>query len=464
MFKSRLAPPLVAAAFAVTALSAAVVNTESFKIQPPDLPPDYVFGGALGLDGDIAVVGGYNQNEFDGDPGSAYVFVRQADGQWTQEARLQPDDGEAFDSFGNSVGVWGDVIIVGASHDDDAANNAGAVYVFERQGNGAWSQHQKLTVSGTFVPLNFGNWADLQGDVAIIGTASNAAFVFEADTTGHWTQQEMLTGDGGDAFGRAIALHGSWAIIGAWGDDQMAIGAGAAHVFRRTASGTWIWEAKLVADDGEALDRFGYSVALKDSLALVGVPYEYDNENGYKAGSVYVFARAATGQWTQMAKLLASDGRANNRFGHSVGIVGDRLVVGAPNAGQSYEGAVYVFAPNQDGAGWNEQAKVTTSDGPAGVGFGRDMTTSDWRVVVADASIDDEASGRGAVYVFDLDDLRAPCPEDVAGGDGVVDQQDLVALLGSWGPCPGCPADVTGDGQVGVPDLLMVLAAWGLCG
>jgi hypothetical protein len=61
-----------------------------------------------------------------------------------------------------------------------------------------------------------------------------------------------------------------------------------------------------------------------------------------------------------------------------------------------------------------------------------------------------------------VEPLSAPCPADI-NGDGTVDVLDFLAVLASWGPCPGCPADINGDGTVDVVDFLQLLEAWGPC-
>ena len=57
------------------------------------------------------------------------------------------------------------------------------------------------------------------------------------------------------------------------------------------------------------------------------------------------------------------------------------------------------------------------------------------------------------------------CPADIApaGGDGTVNVSDLIAVISSWGPCTGCPADIDNNGSVNVADLLAVINAWGPC-
>ena len=54
-------------------------------------------------------------------------------------------------------------------------------------------------------------------------------------------------------------------------------------------------------------------------------------------------------------------------------------------------------------------------------------------------------------------------PQLSGRGDGSVDVSDLLVLLGMWGPCPGCDADLDGSGVVDVSDLLTLIANWGPC-
>jgi hypothetical protein len=85
-------------------------------------------------------------------------------------------------------------------------------------------------------------------------------------------------------------------------------------------------EAKLLASDGEAEDYFGLSVAISGDTVVVGA-YR-DEDQGSESGSAYVFEGSGV-SWSEQAKLLASDGVVNDYFGYSVAISGDTLVVGA---------------------------------------------------------------------------------------------------------------------------------------
>ena len=88
----------------------------------------------------------------------------------------------------------------------------------------------------------------------------------------------------------------------------------------------YLQRAKLTADDGAADDYFGSSVSIDGDTMVVGA---YEKDSG--KGAVYVFTRNTAGDltsgWTELAKLTASDGSANDNFGHSVSIDGDTVVV-----------------------------------------------------------------------------------------------------------------------------------------
>ena len=96
------------------------------------------------------------------------------------------------------------------------------------------------------------------------------------------------------------------------------------------ASG-WTQVAKLTADDGAASDGFGISVSIDGDTVVVGA--HADDDKGSQSGSAYVFTRDAAGDlasgWTQVAKLTADDGAADDEFGYSVSIDGDTVVIGA---------------------------------------------------------------------------------------------------------------------------------------
>ncbi len=102
-------------------------------------------------------------------------------------------------------------------------------------------------------------------------------------------QEAKLLADDGEAFddfGRSVAIDGDTAVIGAYLDNDNGSDSGSAYVFRYDGS-IWVQEAKLLADDGEAFDDFGISVAIDGGTAVIGA--YLDNDNGSASGSAYVF-------------------------------------------------------------------------------------------------------------------------------------------------------------------------------
>jgi len=319
---------------------------EDAKLTASDRAADAQFGYWASIYGDRAVVGSV------GGAGSAYVF--NWDGSaWGQQAKLTADDGAAGDWFGKSVSLYGDYMIIGAERaDTGGGSDAGAAYVFRWTGT-SWTQEAKLTASDGQAGDRFGGSVSMDGDYAIIGayydddngSNSGSAYIFKRDGAS-WSEQAKLTaGDGAanDYFGFSVSLAGDYAIVGAIFDDNIAGDEGSAYIFKRDGT-SWSQQAKLTASDAAGGDWFGYSVSIDGDYAAVGAYYE-DNAQGNEAGSVYLFKRTDT-SWAEQIKLIASDGAADDRFGASVCIHGNYLLVGAdyddaPGAADS--GSAYMF-------------------------------------------------------------------------------------------------------------------------
>jgi hypothetical protein len=178
---------------------------------------------------------------------------------------------------------------------------------------------------------------------------SGAAFIFDKDQGGadNWGQVKKLTVSGGTGanFGRAVAISGDNALVGAHLDSTTASYAGAAYIFSRDQGGTdnWGQVQKLLASDGVHDDYFGYSVAIEGNLAIVGV--EYDDGPGTNSGAAYVYAQDQGGanNWGQLQKLKADDAAGSDKFGSGVSLSGDYIAVGA--YWESRCGSLYIFQP-----------------------------------------------------------------------------------------------------------------------
>jgi regulation of enolase protein 1 (concanavalin A-like superfamily) len=140
-----------------------------------------------------------------------------------------------------------------------------------------------------------------------------------------------------------VDIDGDTALIGASGDDDNGDSSGSAYVFTRDGSGNWTEQAKLTASDGVLGDQFGLSVSVDGDTALIGA--RGDDDNGARSGSAYVFTRDGSGNWTEQDKLTASDGAQDDQFGLSVSVDGDTALIGAhfDDDNGTNSGSAYIF-------------------------------------------------------------------------------------------------------------------------
>jgi len=159
----------------------------------------------------------------------------------------------------------------------------------------------------------------------------------------------------------------------------------------------WTEIQKLLPSDGAASDYFGYSVSLDGDTALIGA--YYDDDNGAQSGSAYVFTRSGT-TWAQQAKLLASDGAAIDYFGYSVSLSGDTALIGADGDDDNGvdSGSAYVFT--RTGTTWAQQAKLLASDGAVYDSFGWSVSLSGDTALIGTPFDDDNGNSSGSAYVF----------------------------------------------------------------
>jgi hypothetical protein len=424
------------------------------KLMAPDGEAYDRFGFSVGVSGDAILVGASGDDDNGDNSGAAYVFERNQGGadSWGQVAKLTPSNGAAGDCFGRAAAVSGDTVVVGAPFDDDSGGDSGVAYTFVRQGN-TWVEQGKPTASDGAAGDYFGHSVAVSGDAVAVGawwagngSESGAAYVFGQNQGGadQWGQVAKLTasdGAAGDYFGVSVAVSGDTVVVGADGHDDNGTDSGAAHVFARNQGGADQWGevTELLASDGLTGDHFGVSVAVSGDTVVVGALF--DDENGDGSGAAYVFERNQGGadQWGQVAKLLASDGAADDHFGISVATSGDTVVVGADgddDSGSS-SGSTYVFECNQGGADqWREVAKLTPSDGAAYDYFGHSVALSGDTVAVGALFDDDNGHNSGSVYVFERNQGGADRWGEVAkllASDGVVDDHFGVSVAASGG-------------------------------
>ncbi|MEE2906684.1 MAG: FG-GAP repeat protein, partial [Planctomycetota bacterium] len=327
------------------------------------------------------------------------------------EQKIIASDGVGDDRFGISVAISGTTALVGSRSDDDNGTDSGSAYIFEQQQDGSWLEIAKLIASDGAAVDEFGYSLAISGTTALVGAPwnddneanSGSAYIFEQQQDGSWLETAKLLafdGAGDDRFGYSVAISGTTALVGAYRDDDNATDSGSAYIFEQQQDGSWLEAAKLTASDGASTDYFGRSVAISGTTALVGA-YR-DDDNATNSGSAYIFEQQQDGSWLETAKLTASDGASYDYFGYSVAISGTTALVGAyiDDDNGTNTGSAYIFEQQEDGT-WLETTKLTASDGAGFEYFGISVAISGTTALVGASEDDDNGTQSGSAYMFE---------------------------------------------------------------
>ncbi|MGH7244475.1 MAG: hypothetical protein ACREJD_13775 [Phycisphaerales bacterium] len=338
------------------------------------------FGAAAAATTDTIVFGAPNRkvgvNAFQGQA-SVFRFVGSA---WMIEGTLNSSDGAPSDTLGSCASISGDTIVLGAPGKSSGLNTfQGAAYIYTRT-NSVWSQQAKLLASDGAAGDSFGCSVTIFGDTVVVGAYAKTvnanfnqgvAYVFTR-TGAVWTQQAKLVASdaaANDFFGFSVSAGLDSVVIGASSKTVSGnLSQGAAYVFTRSGV-TWTQQAKLVSSDGASGDSFGSNISLSGTSVLIGAQYRSVGGNDFQ-GAGYVFTRSGT-VWTQQARLSASDGGAFDYLGASCVLSGETAILGSPNqtiAGVAGQGSAYVFL--RTGTTWSQQSKLLENSGQAGDAFG----------------------------------------------------------------------------------------------
>ena len=307
--------------------------------------PSGPIGLAVALSGATAVIGAAGAN---GEAGATYVYARSGT-SWHSQATLSNPAGTSADGFGAAVAISGDTVVIGAPNSNTDPN---AVYVYVRSGT-TWRQQVTLSDPGGAAADRFGRAVAVSGDTVVIGAPggddnAGTTYVYVSSGT-QWRTQAQLAdpgGQSGDTFGRAVALSGGTALIGAFGDND---GAGAAYAFVRTGT-RWSRQAALINPRGLPGNHTGISVAISGATAVVGA----DGAAG-GAGAASVYVRSGK-RWRLQATLSDPGGYSYDNFGSAVAVSGATAVIEAAGEG-SGSGTAYVYV--RTGSRWRQQATLS---------------------------------------------------------------------------------------------------------
>lgn len=379
--------------------------------------------GASGESSNAVGINGDQSNNAAAASGAVYVFARDPNGVWSQQAYIKASNTQANDFFGRHVAVSGDgdTLAVGAQFEDSDANG----------------------VNGD------------EGDNSASG--AGAVYVFVRDATAVWSQQAYVkaaSSDGSDFFGEAIALSnsGDFLAVGVPNEDSAATNvggdyqdnsaenSGAVYIFTRRLA-VWQTSAYIKAPNSAAADFFGGALSLsgdgtvlavgatQEDSAATGVGGNQSNNAAENSGAAYVYARTSGG-WSFQTYIKSSNSEANDRFGNEVLVSADGSVLAVQSSFESSgatgvngtqqdnnsaeSGAVYVFRRESPIAPWVQRAYVKAPNADSGDRLGTALAmSSDGATLVAIAvgedsnatgiggnQNDNTALSAGAAYVY----------------------------------------------------------------
>jgi FG-GAP repeat len=296
------------------------------------------------------------------------------------------------DNFGNSVAISGNFAIVGAVNDDIGANaNQGSASIYQYV-NGSWTIMQKLIDASGAVDDFFGSSVSISGNYAVVGASGDdetslnqgSASVYQYNGA-NWVFMQKITDVTGvldDHFGQDVSVSGNYIIVGAPDDDNGgSIDQGSVSIYQYNGS-SWVLMGKILDATGAADDRFGYSVSISGNYVIVGAPE--DDVVNLDQGSVSIYQYNGA-NWVLMTKNTGSTGvAANDQFGHSVSISGNYAMVGVFGFNSS-RGAAIIYRYN--GSSWILMQQLSDPAGAINDFFGISVSISG-NYAIAGASAD----------------------------------------------------------------------------
>jgi hypothetical protein len=340
--------------------------------------------------------------------GQALVFDATATGA-VQTGLLWPNDLSSQDGFGSAVAIHGDVIAVGVPGDDDTTFGAGSVYVFERF-FGVWLQTAKLQAAVPSASASFGS-AVATGDgwIAVGAPFDSSAAPFTGrislfqKTQSGWVLRQEESGTAPfERYGTSLAIHGGTMAVGAPGS-----GTGRVELFD-AALWKWLPGPTLFPTGASSAAEFGCAVDVFANRVLVGARSDETDAPG--AGAAYLFANTGAG-WTQRQRFSPLTPAINDRFGASVGVGDEWMLVGSPgdDVAALDGGSAHLFVESATQTGgfvaWEEKSIITPLGAQAGVGFGDTLGVDGFRLWIGAPDEDTQAGDAGRVFAYTMSEV-----------------------------------------------------------
>jgi len=375
------------------------------RLDPDDPGQMESFGAGLAIFGDLALVGAPGEDAYGPNFGVAHVYAFDGS-EWIAQGVLPPPSTQDVELFGGAIDMHGDRAIVGAAVSElDYPSHAAFIYKFDGE---SWQEEAYLPASDTIGHVYYVTpWVAIEGDLACVGCHSDdqngpdsgAVYVYRYDPGAEeWVEEQQLRPDDGgedQQFGESVAFAGDMLLVGTYQDDEYGERAGAVYVFRFDPDdGQWHQEAKLIPADADEDDMFGISIAVSGDRAVIGA---WGDDHGGEGGAARMY-RYEAGHWSEEAVLKPSDGQPADGFGYACAIADDLIVVGATGVDDDEDrvGAMYVF--RHDGTSWVEEGRFVNVAGGEDDRLGIRVALGGHGALASAWRADGAAYGCGAVF------------------------------------------------------------------
>ncbi|MDJ0838303.1 MAG: immunoglobulin domain-containing protein [Acidobacteriota bacterium] len=349
-------------------------------------------GNAVAMDGSWVVVGNMLDDETQTDSGAVLIY-HQVNGNWLQNARLKTPSPVQNGHFGFRVDVKGDRVMVGAPGENRA-------YIY-RYTDGNWTMEADLYVGTGY---GFGNDVALEENWAVVGAplySSRGAIYLYRYYSNRWNYYTRYNPSTAYAqkFGWSVDADGTTLLVGAPNDrvNNSVVGSVSVYTYSNSLSFRTLMQPSYLNSSSE----YGYDVAIKDDVAVVGArSYSIPRT---RSGAVFVF-RGAAGTWAEEERLLTTTTTNYTYFGTSVALYGNRILAGDANNSSPYSGARLFL---HDGATWLYKAEFREGD-QNNNGFGQAVALSDGFAAIGAPN----ENSRGHVYFYQFEPPPdTPCPK-----------------------------------------------------
>ena len=335
----------------------------NYVVQPADSGSSSSngFGSSFDFDsshvGDFLAVGAPSAYVSGTYKGKVYLY-RLGEDSAEEVARITASDGTSNDYFGYSVAMNvldrannSRLLVVGAQSDDPNGNEqAGSAYVYIYEGNGTITELAKLTAPDGRSGDYFGSAVAVDGNHIAVGAFyadaerdgssqgdSGKVYLYKVGEDGNVTYVETLVAPyphGSAYFGYSLSISEGFLAVGQYGNDYDQNGQndlnrkGSVCLYQlsdaQPARLTSFIQSPVPVQQG----YFGYSVDLEGNRLVVGA-CEEDAEAANDTGAAYLFEISQDGKPTLVERFTHPAGKADDRFGVSVGVSGRNIVVGA---------------------------------------------------------------------------------------------------------------------------------------